>query len=210
VQTAAAQLFMARPYHAITMAAIAESAGFTRPNLYRYFSTKEEIFLSVLRADLERWMEDLRAQWPAKATSPATAGVELVERGELTGFVRQWVALIVQQPRLASLLPLLYPSLEQNSSEAVLRDFKLYMRDVVDELGRILSSPLPWLTEKGVAELVNTTVAIITGLMPMCTRGEMLNRVLQDLRLESFAVEFEPALRRTLELWFHGLAGEAR
>ncbi|MHC4756423.1 MAG: helix-turn-helix domain-containing protein [Planctomycetota bacterium] len=41
------------------MQLIAKEAGFTRYNLYKYFSSKEEIFLEFLKHDIILWRQDL-------------------------------------------------------------------------------------------------------------------------------------------------------
>lgn len=54
---AAADLFREHAYHEISDAMIASAAGFTRPNLYRYFAGRAEVFLALLQHDLERWVQ---------------------------------------------------------------------------------------------------------------------------------------------------------
>ena len=51
IKGAARRQFDARPYHQITLTTIAGELGWSRANLYKYVSTKEEIFLLVM-ADL--------------------------------------------------------------------------------------------------------------------------------------------------------------
>ena len=45
IKAAAQRQFAARPYHEIRLTTIAEELGWSRANLYKYVSTKEEIFL---------------------------------------------------------------------------------------------------------------------------------------------------------------------
>lgn len=47
IKDATAALFAERPYHEITLAAIAEELGWSRAALYKYVTTKEEIFLEI-------------------------------------------------------------------------------------------------------------------------------------------------------------------
>jgi AcrR family transcriptional regulator len=69
---AAARLFSARPYAKVQMADVAREAGVAKPTLYRYFATKEELFLEALDgllSELERRV-DMAA---AKAGSSSEA-----------------------------------------------------------------------------------------------------------------------------------------
>ena len=49
---AAARLYEAEPIADSTIAEIAREAGWTRSNIYKYFATKEEVFLELLRLDV--------------------------------------------------------------------------------------------------------------------------------------------------------------
>ena len=50
---AAGTVFQNVPYEKVTMLMIAKEAGSSRSNLYRYFKTREEIFLENCRPILE-------------------------------------------------------------------------------------------------------------------------------------------------------------
>ncbi len=47
IKDVTAQLFAKNPYHSITLTTIAEELGWSRANLYKYVTTKEEIFLEL-------------------------------------------------------------------------------------------------------------------------------------------------------------------
>jgi AcrR family transcriptional regulator len=50
----ATRLFVSRGYHAMSMREIAEAVGVTKAALYYHFSDKEDLFLAVLTASLDR------------------------------------------------------------------------------------------------------------------------------------------------------------
>ena len=47
IKRATAQLYRDFPYHEITLTTIAERLGWSRASLYKYVTTKEEIFLEL-------------------------------------------------------------------------------------------------------------------------------------------------------------------
>jgi AcrR family transcriptional regulator len=47
IYKAALLLYKKKSYESISFNAIAVEAGFTKSNMYRYFSSKEEIFLNI-------------------------------------------------------------------------------------------------------------------------------------------------------------------
>ena len=59
IVSATAWLYKKHSFEQISFALIAKEAGFTRSNLYKYFSSKEEIFLVFLIQDTRLWREDL-------------------------------------------------------------------------------------------------------------------------------------------------------
>jgi AcrR family transcriptional regulator len=61
ILVAAAEVFARRGYAAATLAELADAAGFAAPSLYRYFSSKEEIFrnlIEVVAAEVRATFEE--------------------------------------------------------------------------------------------------------------------------------------------------------
>jgi AcrR family transcriptional regulator len=191
-EEAAAALFLERKYHEITMAQIAERAGFTRPNLYRYYAGKEAIFLALLGRELDRWIEEMESNPPAAGDT-------------VEGFASWWVSHFTSQPRLPRLLPLMSTSLDENSGEASLREFKVRLAAQSARIGRVLLEALPWYPPDSIAEFAVAQLALVTGFMPMATRGEMHQRILEEENLSDFAIDFGTSYKRDLVYWLHGV-----
>lgn len=58
---AAMQLFSANGYHETSMDAIAAAAQISKPMLYLYYGSKEELFAAVLTRELTRFIDTVRA-----------------------------------------------------------------------------------------------------------------------------------------------------
>ncbi|MGH7004167.1 MAG: TetR/AcrR family transcriptional regulator [Alphaproteobacteria bacterium] len=67
---AAARLFGAKPYDAVQMDDVARAAGIGKPTLYRYFPSKDELFLLVTERALERLTSGLSALRDGHSPSP--------------------------------------------------------------------------------------------------------------------------------------------
>lgn len=67
IMEAADRLYREIPYSEITLTAIASSLSWTRANLYKYFSTKEEIFLSIIEEKLKSYHSSLLEAIPEEA-----------------------------------------------------------------------------------------------------------------------------------------------
>ena len=200
IQEAAGTLFMRTEYHGIGMGQIAQRAGFTRPNLYRYYTTKEEIFLSILERDLESWVETLESECDQMTTAPKA------RRRSIEEFTGWWVTRFVAQPRLPRLLPLMSFSLDDNAGEELLRSFKLHLAEISERIAGIVKRRLRWYPDDQLADFPMLQLALVTGVMPMANRGDVHNKVLADPRLSRFAVDFEEYYQKTLEQFLYGLS----
>ena len=54
------ELYKTMNFKQITMKEIGSVTSFSRPTIYNYFQTKEEIFLALFRQEYELWNEDLQ------------------------------------------------------------------------------------------------------------------------------------------------------
>ena len=106
---AAVALFDSEPWDAITVARMARRAGLAKGTTYRYFATKEAVFLEVLLGETAVWATALRA-------SVAPTG-----RRDVAWRFAQSLSL---RPRLLRLLGLQHAVLEANVTPAAAGDFR--------------------------------------------------------------------------------------
>ena len=55
------QLYRTMSFREITLKEIGKITSFSRPTIYNYFETKEEIFLALFQREYDLWNEDLTA-----------------------------------------------------------------------------------------------------------------------------------------------------
>ena len=67
IKKAADELFSEMPYHRITLTTIAERLGASRAQIYRYASTKEEIYLSIAEDSRRECLGAFLASFPEEA-----------------------------------------------------------------------------------------------------------------------------------------------
>ena len=53
------QLYQTMSFKEITLKEIGNATSFSRPTIYNYFRTKEEIFLALFQLEYDRWNDDL-------------------------------------------------------------------------------------------------------------------------------------------------------
>ena len=106
------QLYQTMSFREITLKEIGTITSFSRPTIYNYFETKEEIFLGLFQREYDRWNEDLTGilngnEWLTKK--------ELADRiaGSLAG-----------RQQLLKLLSMNNFDMEANSRQELLNSFK--------------------------------------------------------------------------------------
>ncbi len=152
IVAATARLYETEDYDDITYAAIAREAKFTRSNLYKYFETKEEIFLELIKYDFKIWAEDL--------SSSVSDGREYT----VDGFADLWASVLVRHPRFMRLLPMLNTTLEVNVSMEKLVEFKKHFFQVMGNVASILLQALPAMTLDRVIDFIRYQGALVVGL----------------------------------------------
>lgn len=105
---AAEMLFQQHRYNGLTLADVAKQSGLTKAALYRYFRSKELLFIAVYQRAMISLADDL-------------------ERIEADGFPDQFVEKLLSHPVFCSLTAILHIALETGLSEQEARDFKLFL-----------------------------------------------------------------------------------
>lgn len=188
---AAAELFRHTAYEDVTMMKIAEAAGFTRSNLYRYFKTREEIFLALYMADFRRWSADVEET--------------VIKEMDREDFVTRWLKLLGRHQRFVELTPLLNLSLERNASREVLKETKLAMAEFGSLLVPVLRRALPGLSPPGAYEFLQTNLFLIAGTWPASHRTAMQNEVIDEIGVPELRIEFFEFMHRALDTCLRGL-----
>ena len=116
------ELFAEHPYHEITLAAIAEQLGWSRAALYKYVTTKEDIFLEICSEKQDEYYGALLTAYPAGSTySPAV-------------LTEVWVEQLASHRDYLNYCDLLFTIIETNSAVERLAAFKRHYYEGQDQL----------------------------------------------------------------------------
>ena len=177
------ELFQARPWAELTMTDVAEASGLSKAALYRYFETKEALFLEVEAARLGSWLRELGSELEQL---PRPAGPEAV--------ARLIADSLAARPGLPRLLSLLHVSLEQNEPVDAALAFKRALHDWLVRLGSQLEAAMGMLppgTGLGAALQLH---ALSIGLWQMSDAGPVVKRLLERPELRPLRIDFHAAL----------------
>lgn len=130
------KLFEKEPLENITLASIANELNFSRANLYKYVTTKEEIFLWIVASDSEKWAEQIQRKF------------EEYDELELKTFCHLWAEQLYQNKRLIKLLSLLNVMVEKASTLTALETFKQDLYSNFSRMRVTIKRVLPDLSDR--------------------------------------------------------------
>ena len=106
------ELYKTMSFKDITIKEIASYTSFTRPSIYNYFETKEEIFLAILQKEYELWSKELES---------VTDSNDTMTKDELA---KALAASLENRKLLLKLMSMNHYDMEANSRMERLVDFK--------------------------------------------------------------------------------------
>ncbi len=112
IVAACEQLYQTMSFKDITLKEISTVTSFSRPTIYNYFQTKEEIFLALFEREYDRWNEDLEK---ILSSDKVFSRTELAE---------QIAKSLERRKQLLRLLSMNNYDMEENSRKELLASFK--------------------------------------------------------------------------------------
>ena len=138
----------------ITIKLISEQTTFSRPSIYNYFQTKEEIFLALFQREYERWKIELD---------------EIREKNDtLTKdeFAKLLAHTIENKERLLKLLSMNMYDLEENSRIERLKEFKEAYGSSIHAIKLCLNKFFKDMTEKETMDFIYLFFPFMFGIYP--------------------------------------------
>ena len=125
------RLYQTMSFKEITLKEIGAETSFSRPTIYNYFQTKEEIFLALYEREYELWNAELEA---------LLAGHERLTRPELAELLAR---SLEKRAQLLKLLAMNNFDMEANSRPELLASFKGAYGRSLENVDRILQKFCP-------------------------------------------------------------------
>jgi AcrR family transcriptional regulator len=167
--------------------AVAKASGLTRTTLYGYASTREELLLHLVDAELSGWFTDI-APGIRRSRTPA-------------GIARVLTQNVVARPRLAPLLTHCGIVFERNVSLAAVTQWKLRVHEQLMSTGQLIDHAVGTKTGSGARLLLHTHASVV-GLHSLATPPPIAAKAIADSGIEGLTINFE----RELQLAVHSLA----
>ena len=194
IYSAAFTLFKRDGYENVSLNGIAAEAGFTKSNLYRYFSSREEIFLNIFSDLFEGWVDDCLKRLR-----------KLRQDEQIEQFAKTWIASLKSHTQYLDLTPLLFTSLERNSSFEQLLAFKTVARDRLYEIAVEICRIYPALTIEEAFEYLSISFAATINYWTGSTENDVLKEIYSMAEYSTMRLDFEKDLTTAIEIILRGL-----
>lgn len=154
IKKAAITLFDTCTYQDITLSKIGEEIDFTRANLYKYVSNKEDIYLHVLIDELNELVAEMEQE--LRRDMPLTA----------VDFSRAWAAILIRHPRFMKLLSILFTIIEPNATLEALIEFKNNLQHGKQAMYGIIQHNFRSMTHADILKLLDYAFSFIISRYP--------------------------------------------
>lgn len=196
IMDAALELFERQEYDKITLAAIAKRLDFSRENLYKYVSSKEEIYLTITMDEMTAFIQDVLATF---------AEIELIE---IPAFSQLWAETLFRHERLLKLSAILFSTIEKNVSVTCLAEFKRQLFVDIETLYPLMRRLFPHLSQEKILLFLDYQLHHIAGLYPSTVLNETQNEAIQLSGIPHEAKGFVSAFSGFLTTILVGLTGQ--
>lgn len=170
----------------VSLNAIAQEAGLSKPNLYRYFESREDILLALFIEDLRAFRDHV----VAGAGSVRPGGQDAAE-----AIADILVDAYAQRPRLCRFLGMIASVFEHNVSTGVIEALKTTSLELATEVATAMQRALPELTLERCLWINNMTSLLVAGLWPPAHPAPVVVEVLARPEFRSLRPDFRRDLR---------------
>ena len=162
------KLYQTMSFREITLKEIGNVTSFSRPTIYNYFQTKEEIFLALFELEYKRWNEDL-----AKI---------IEENSELTKrqIAEEIAHSLEKREQLLKLLAMNTYDMEANSRPELLTDFKTAYGKSIANIDHILEKFCPQVSSDERKEFIYEFFPFMFGIYPYTAVTEKQKTAMED------------------------------
>lgn len=136
IMDACERLYESMGFHAITIKTISTETSFSRPSIYNYFQTKEEIFLGLLTREYMKWNDALRSIIRRKANMDKDA------------LARALAKSMEERKTLLKVSAMNLYEIEENSRDELLVEYKRIFKESIELFDECLKKHLGVSAEK--------------------------------------------------------------
>ena len=166
------QLYRTMSFREITLKEIGKITSFSRPTIYNYFETKEEIFLALFKREYDRWNEQLKDIHDRN---------ERLTKGQLADKIAQSLA---DRPQLLKLLSMNNYDMEANSREELLVSFKQSYGRSLQLMSMLLTKFCPDMNVTDIQNFIYIFFPFMFGIYPYTSVTEKQKAAMKEAGID--------------------------
>ncbi len=170
--SACEKLYQTMSFRDITLKEIGKETSLSRPSIYNYFQTKEEIFLALFKLEYDRWNDELER---IIKDNEKLSHQEIADR--IAGSLEN-------RKQLLRLLSMNNFDMEANSREEELRSFKESYGKSLENIRRILDKFCPEKSEVEKENIIYVFFPFMFGIYPYTTVTDKQRAAMQDAKID--------------------------
>lgn len=154
------QLYRTMSFREITLKEIGKITSFSRPTIYNYFETKEEIFLALFKREYDYWNTQLTAILDEYDQLTKVQLADLIARS------------LEERQQLLKLLSMNNFDMEANSRQEMLTSFKQSYGGAIDRISMLLKKYCPEMSTADIQNFIYTFFPFMFGIYPYTAVSE--------------------------------------
>jgi len=162
------ELYRTMSFKDITLKEIGNVTSFSRPTIYNYFRTKEEIFLALFEREYVRWNEELLS---------ILEDNKKLSRKQVAAKI---AASIANREQLLRLLAMNNYDMEANSRQEMLTSFKVAYGQSIRTVGMILAKFCPEKDAGEIEDIIYVFFPFMFGIYPYTSVTDKQREAMSD------------------------------
>lgn len=188
------KLFETRGIEEVSLNAIAREANISKANVYRYFESREELFLHLTLDGLAEWSEDF-----VKRVTPLAGTADEVAFAEIYADVH------LSHPRYGRLSAIVSTVLERNVSADAVYRYKMAYHDQLQPIVAVTSAVFPDFGPDEILQILQVGYFVAVGMWPTAHPPAAVQEALERPELQGFCVDFRRDFARLVTMTIRGL-----
>lgn len=184
-------LFKSKSYHDVTLTTIAKELGWARGNLYKYISTKEEIFLELFLSKQDAYFKEIIETF--SSDKPISN----------TDFINKWTQTLNAHLDFIGYFNILATIIETNVPLERLADFKKRTFDDVMPILDVLSEQFQFSLHTA-NDLFSALIYHANGLNSVCHLNPLVNEAMKLAGLPEYTRSFEDDFSHFMSMCVNG------
>ena len=161
------ELYKTKKFEEINIKNIAEQTTFSRPSIYNYFQTKEEIFLEIIKEEYELWGNDLDNLSKEKKMSKEE-------------YADKFSKILCKRTNLLKIQAMNMFDIEGSSRVELLTEFKVVVKDTFTKMNQSLNI----VDVKNKDKFIELLMPFIHGIYPFANITDKQKKAMKDAVME--------------------------